>query len=64
MRTIYARNGQRLERRSHLPATRIHTAGHIQPPSERYGVRWAALPVEGSKAWRERQGFLGRLINR
>lgn len=63
---FHNRSGQRVERLSRLPsAPRIHRAGHPQPPSQRLGVSWRALPVEGSKAWRDsRPGILARIINR
>jgi hypothetical protein len=65
MRSIFARNGQRIERLNRLPsAPRIHRAGHALPPSARMGATWRALPVEGSKAWRDRQPILSRIINR
>jgi hypothetical protein len=65
-RCITARNGQRIERLSRLPsAPRIHRAGHPQPPSQRFGVSWRALPVEGSRAWQRSQaGILARIFNR
>lgn len=64
MTRITARNGQRVERLSRLPSPpRIHRRGAAKPPSERYGARWAALPVEGSKAWRaQRAGIFARLL--
>lgn len=63
MTRILTRGGT-VERMKRLPAVRIHQRGG-KLPSERYGVRWAALPVEGSKAWRaQRAGLLGRLFQR
>lgn len=55
------RDFQPVQRLTRLPAVRIHQRGG-KLPSERYGARWAALPVEGSKAWRDRQPILSRLL--
>jgi hypothetical protein len=65
MRCIHRRNGQRIERLSRLPGTRIQRAGHALPPSQRMGVSWRALPVEGSSAWRRSHGsFFARIFTR
>lgn len=64
-RCIYSRSGQRIERMSRLPSPgRFHTAGSSQPPSQRLGASWRALPVEGSKAWQQRQPILTRIFQR
>jgi hypothetical protein len=56
----------RPERLSCYPgAPRIYRTGHAgQGPSVRKGISWRALPVEGSKAWRDSQPLLRRIFSR
>jgi hypothetical protein len=63
-RCIQTRSGMRVERLNRLPSPPvIHRRGTGNTPSASYGSRWAALPVEGSKAWRDSQpGTLRRIF--
>lgn len=65
-RCIITRSGRRVERLNRLPSSpRIQCRGTGHLPSDRYGVRWRALPVEGSKAWQRNQGgIIARIFSR
>lgn len=56
------RCGMRVERLSRLPSP-PRIVGRAGIPVRR-AANWRALPVEGSKAWRDRLPLLSRIISR
>lgn len=61
--TCFTTRGPRPERIARLASHHWSRTGRIVPPSSRYGDRWRALPVEGSKAYQTaRKPILRRLL--
>jgi hypothetical protein len=48
-------HGPRPARITHHASSHVFRRGNITPPSVRHGIRWRALPVEGTHAHRNRQ---------